>query len=283
MNYSKRIERLMTYVGQHLDEALSLDELAKQACISKYHLHRVFKSFTGISLHHYMKWLRLKRAAAQLYVEKERNIIDIAIDAGFGSHEAFSRAFKYSCSMSPSAFRRHGDMSMWRQPPYRLPIQRITTMQATIKPFSAMRLAAVKFCGDYEKSGESLHQLMTWIKAQPIDLGPRGGESFGFAYDDPAVAAPGEFHFDFAVKVPDNFKLSGDVSEQWLPKGRYAVASHKGAHAEIAQTVYWLYREWLPTSGEELGDLPCIFCYHNFDFEVPESELVTECRLLLKG
>jgi AraC family transcriptional regulator len=46
--------------------------------------------------------------------------------------------------------------------------------------------------------------------------------------------------------------------------------------------VYSMYREWLPTSGEQLGDLPSIFCYYNFEHEVAETELLTECLLLLK-
>ena len=67
-----------------------------------------------------------------------------------------------------------------------------------------------------------------------------------------------------------------------MPAGRYAVAVHKGSQDNIGDTVYALYRDWLPQSGEELGDLPCIFCYYNFVHEVAETELLTECWLLLK-
>jgi AraC family transcriptional regulator len=49
-----------------------------------------------------------------------------------------------------------------------------------------------------------------------------------------------------------------------------------------SDTVYSLYRDWLPASGEKMGDLPCIFSYYNFDHEVAETELVTECWLMLK-
>jgi len=57
---------------------------------------------------------------------------------------------------------------------------------------------------------------------------------------------------------------------------------HRGSRNTIAETVYGLYRDWLPKSGEELGNLPCIFCYYNFDHEVAETALETECWLLLK-
>ena len=57
---------------------------------------------------------------------------------------------------------------------------------------------------------------------------------------------------------------------------------HKWSHNNISDTIYELYRDWLPESGEELGDLPCIFCYYNFENEVPETELLTEIWILLK-
>lgn len=77
-------------------------------------------------------------------------------------------------------------------------------------------------------------------------------------------------------------KLEGEIIEKRLPEGRYAVAIHKGSRNNMGDTVYGLYRDWLPKSGEELEDLPCIFCYYNFDHEVAETELITECWLLLK-
>lgn len=82
--------------------------------------------------------------------------------------------------------------------------------------------------------------------------------------------------------MPEQLKLKGKIIEKRLPEGRYAVALHKGSRNHISDTVYGLYRDWLPTSGEKLGDLPCIFCYYNFDHEVTETELITECWLLLK-
>lgn len=57
---------------------------------------------------------------------------------------------------------------------------------------------------------------------------------------------------------------------------------HKGSRDTIGDVIYILYRDWLPQSGEELADLPCIMSYYNLDHEVAETELLTECYLLLK-
>src|SRR6185295_17372846 len=101
MNYQQQLNRVIEFIGKHLDENLTLTQLSDIACFSKYHFHRLFTAYTGLSLQQYIRWLRLKRAAHQLIVDKSQSIINIAINAGFESHEAFSRAFKQTCGLTP--------------------------------------------------------------------------------------------------------------------------------------------------------------------------------------
>ncbi len=130
--------------------------------------------------------------------------------------------------------------------------------------------------------GGTLDKLITWAKAQPINLKPKPGEAFGFGYHDPREVKQEEFRFDLALSVTQDFKLNDQVIERTLPARRYAVTMHKGSHDNIGDTIYSIYRDWLPQSSEELGDLPCIFCYYNFDYEVAETEALTEIWVLLK-
>ncbi|HQZ88155.1 MAG TPA: AraC family transcriptional regulator, partial [Gammaproteobacteria bacterium] len=97
MNYKERINRAVDFIGEHLDDELTLEQLSSVACFSKYHFHRLFTAYMGLSLKQYIKWLRLKRAAHQLIVERDKTIIEIALDAGFESHESFTRIFKQIC------------------------------------------------------------------------------------------------------------------------------------------------------------------------------------------
>ena len=282
MNYKERINRVIDFIGKHLDDELTLDELCKVACFSKYHFHRLFTAYTGSSLQAYIKWLRLKRAAHQLIVHKEDAIINIALDAGFDSHESFSRAFKQICWQSPSEFRRKANWHPWETPPYSLHIRGEKIMIVTIKDLPARRLAVIEHHGDPIKIADTLDNLITWAKSQPIDLKPKPGEAFGFGYHDPREVPAEKFRFDLALTVPENFKLNDQVIERILPAGRYATTVHKGSRNNIGDTIYDLYRNWLPESEKELGDLPCIFCYYNFDHEVAETEFLTEIWLLLK-
>jgi AraC family transcriptional regulator len=282
MNYRHQLNKVIEFIGKHLDDELTLTQLSDIACFSKYHFHRLFTAYTGLSLQQYIRWLRLKRAAHQLIVDKDQSIINIAIEAGFESHEAFSRAFKQTCGTSPSEFRQKSSWQAWEQPPYQLPIKEDMTMNVTIKNLDTRRLAVLEHRGEPKLIGDSVNKLINWAKAQPINVKPKAGEAFGFAYDDPKLTPATNFRFDLAITIPEQLALKGEVTEKRLPAGRYAIAMHKGSRDNIGDTVYALYRDWLPNSGEELADLPCIFCYYNFEHEVAETELLTECLLLLK-
>jgi len=133
MNYQKQLSKVIEFIGKNLDEDLSLNQLSDIACFSKYHFHRLFTAYTGLSLQQYIRWLRLKRAAHQLIVNKDQPIINIAIEAGFESHEAFTRAFKQVCGESPSEFRQNSSWHAWEQAPYQLQTRGDLTMNITIK------------------------------------------------------------------------------------------------------------------------------------------------------
>lgn len=282
MDYERQLKKVIDYIGKNLDEKLSLEKLCGIVCFSKYHFHRLFTAYMGLSLQQYIKWLRLKRAAHQLIVDKKKPIITIAIDAGFESHEAFTRAFKQSCGLNPNEFRAKMNWQQWEKPPYCLPKQGDLIMNIVIKEMNKRRLAVIEHRGSPKMIGESVNKLVHWAKTQTINLKPKPGEAFGIAYDDPNLTPEEEFRFDLGITIPESLKLEGGPVEKRLPAGRYAVAVHQGSRDTISDTVYGMYRDWLPNSGETLGELPCIFCYYNFEYEVAETELITECWLLLK-
>ena len=172
MSYKQRVGRVIDFIGKHLDEELELDKLCRIACFSKYHFHRLFTVYTGLPLMVYIKWLRLKRAAHQLIVHKEETIINIALDAGFESHESFSRAFKQVCGQSPSEFRLKSSWHAWERPPYSLHKGDTKMINVSIKELPARRLAVIEHYGDPKKVGETVSKLIAWAKAQPVNLKP---------------------------------------------------------------------------------------------------------------
>jgi AraC family transcriptional regulator len=92
--YTRRIERVIEYICAHLGDDLPVERLSAVAGFSKFHFHRQFSAFTGLSVAQFVRLMRLKRAAYQLAFDPARPIIEIALDAGFSAPESFSRAFK---------------------------------------------------------------------------------------------------------------------------------------------------------------------------------------------
>ena len=93
MNYEQSLEQAVVYIENHLGDALTVEEVARHAGYSYYHLTRVFSALLGESVGSYIKKRRLSSAAREL-LYTDRRIIDIAVSHGFESSEAFSRAFK---------------------------------------------------------------------------------------------------------------------------------------------------------------------------------------------
>lgn len=104
--YVARINRVMDHVERHLDERLSLDELAAVAAFSPYHFHRVFAAMVGETLGQFVRRLRLERAAARLVTSPTTPVTVVALECGFSSSAAFARAFKEWSGVSASEWRR---------------------------------------------------------------------------------------------------------------------------------------------------------------------------------
>jgi AraC family transcriptional regulator len=93
-SYARRFNRVLDYIGQYLDDTLTVECLSKVANFSKFHFHRQFYEYCGINIGRYIQLMKLKRASYRLVFNREERIIDIALDAGFENPESFSRAFK---------------------------------------------------------------------------------------------------------------------------------------------------------------------------------------------
>ncbi len=103
-DYKRRLLRVLVHIQGHLDERLRLEELAGLACFSPCHFHRVFTGMVGESVKEHVRRLRLERAATQLKLGTAP-VTSIAFDAGYESHEAFTRSFRAAFGLSPSQFR----------------------------------------------------------------------------------------------------------------------------------------------------------------------------------
>jgi AraC family transcriptional regulator len=286
-DYAMRLERVFRWLAEHLDDTLDLSRLAEVAAMSPYHFHRTYHAMHGETAAETVRRLRLHRAAVEL-ITGELPVPRVARRAGYGSQEAFTRAFKLAYGVPPARYRA----SFVPSPTVRGPSKKTSptraedamdttiTYQATIRETPALRVAALAHHGEYTNIGGTFERLMAMAGGQGL-LGP-WTRSFGIYYDDPASTPRDALRSDACVMLPDGKTPSGELQLREIRGGRYAVTVHVGPYAELHFPYTWLYGTWLPTSGEEPADAPSIEEYLNDARVVPPSELRTEIWLPLR-
>ncbi|MDD2700881.1 MAG: AraC family transcriptional regulator [Sideroxydans sp.] len=280
--YAARFNKVFDFIDQHLDESLSVEQLSQVAHFSKFHFHRQFSDYCGISVMRYIQLMRLKRASYRLVFNTLERITDIALDAGFENPESFSRAFKNTFGQTPSEFRQQPKWQPWNER-YRFPnIDRSKQMEVKIWEFEETPIAVLEHRGPPDLVNDSVVQFIDWRKTS--GLSPiKTSDTFGIVYDNPDTTAPADFRFDICGSVTEAVPANPQgVVNKRIPAGRCAVVRHQGSHQRIGEAAYYLYRDWLPNSGEELRDFPLFFHYLNLMPDTPEHELLTDVYLPLK-
>lgn len=280
--YAKRFGRVLDFIDRHVDEPLPLERLSRVGHFSKFHFHRQFSNYVGITPNRYVQLARLRRASYRLAFNALERITDIALQAGFENLESFSRAFKSAFGQSPREFRKDPDWSAWSAQFELITPRETEIMQVKIVEVEPVTVAVLEHRGNPALVNESVQRFIAWRKE--TGLSPvNSSRTYGIAYNDPGTTTPEDFRYDIcgsvARPVPPN---QHGVVTKTIPGGRCAVARHKGSPDHISGTVYHLYRNWLPRSGEELRDFPVYFQYVNLKTDTPEHELLTDVYLPLK-
>lgn len=287
--YYARFAKVLRHIHAHLQQDLSLDQLSEIAACSSFHFHRQFAYLFGMNVHRYVYLCRLKRAAYQLAFRAQQSVLDIALDNGYQSAEAFARAFKQCCGKSPSAFRKN---PVWPahlvelplSPPTNLPTMPSTSRELNhavqIRETDAIRVAVLTHRGDPRLLGHTIQQFIQWRKRHR--LSPNVSATFNLLYEHPDDIAPDLFHLDLCVAIPAAFPLNDPaMSENKIPAGRCAVLRHVGSERQLEQHIRFLYAEWLPASGEQLRNFPLYLQRISFYPDVSEQAAITDIFLPL--
>jgi AraC family transcriptional regulator len=277
--YARRFGKVFEYIDAHLDEELSVESLSRVANFSRFHFHRQFSAYTGIGVFKYVQLMRLQRAARRLVQRPDERIMDIALDARFESPEAFARAFKRAFGQTPSAFR----LNPGHEARFSLPhLTRSHAMNVNIVNFPETRIAALEHLGPPARLDNTVQTFIGWRRAS--GLSPvESSRTFGIPYNNPDTVAPEDFRFDVCgeVAVPVTENAQG-VRTKVIPAGRCAVVRHHGSPDHIGESIYPIYRDWLPQSGEELRDFPLFFHYLSVYPETPQDLWQTDIYVPLK-
>lgn len=289
-DHHARILRVLVYIQEHLDDAISMEDLARVAAYSLFHFHRVFRGMVGETVTEHVRRVRLERAAHQLK-HSDTAVVRLAMAAGYETHEAFTRAFRAHFGQSPSEFRR-----AQRPVPYPSVLNRVhyggyeplaefdpvvgrQTMDVKIEHKPATRVAFVRHQGPYMQSDKAWETLMSWANRRGL-VGPQA-RMLGLSYADPEVVAPEDCRYDACLVVGPEVEPEGEVGVQEIPAGEFAVTLHVGPYEGLKQTYAELMGQWLPRQARAAGDPPSVERYFNNPATTKPEELRTEVAIRL--
>jgi AraC family transcriptional regulator len=285
--YLLAVQRVITHLFTHLDESADLHALAQLAGLSPFHFHRVFRGMVGETPLELLRRVRMERAAAQL-TQSNAPVTRIAFDAGYDTHEAFTRAFRSSYGTSPSAYRR--DQHKWTTlaaasglhfsststPSHFIP--RDTggqTMQIEIDTLPPLRLAAVAHFGAYNQIGSAFEKLGALAGAAGLFQHP-GTMMVAAYHDDPEATPVAELRSDAGISVPDAVVLPSGLEELRVPGGRYIKHTYIGPYSALNDVWSRFMGEAIPASGQTLIDGPALEIYRSDMRTTPPEQLRTD-------
>ncbi len=257
-NYHARMQRVLDHMDQHLDDDLGLDALSGVAAFSKYHFHRQFASTFGVSVHRYVQLARLKHASHRLASKDAPSVTDIAMDAGYEAPDAFARAFRQRFGQSPSSFRKSPEWEPWLAAFGPLDNARSKLMQktythedVTIRDVAPTPVAIMEHRGDPATIGDTIQRFIAWRKAEGLSS-PKTSPIFNVFRSERRPALPAAYRMDLCAGI--DFPIGANdegVAAGLIPGGRCAVLRVVGNTDNLEPAALYLYRDWLPASGEE--------------------------------
>jgi AraC family transcriptional regulator len=274
-DYMRRIDRVMRFLAENLDEPLELDRLAAVACFSPYHFHRIYRQTVGETVADTLRRNRLSRAAGDL-VGGKMTVAKISARAGHASVAAFTRAFQSAYGVPPATYRRRGRLVPLDSPSEP---ESSTMHSVAIRTTEPFRVAALRHVGPYMQIGTAFDRLFAW--AGPRGLLAASCRTFGIFYDDTSASPPETLRSDACLVVAAETKVDGDFRLAEIAGGRHAVLRHQGPYAELQTAYSWLFGTWLPASGEEPADRPCFEEYLNNPRDLPPKDWLTDIYLPL--
>ena len=260
-------QKALWYIESHLAGPLTLDEIAAVACVSRFHLVRAFAAATGLSVMRYARARRLSNAARALGTGAP-DILSLALEADYSSHEAFTRAFRDHFGVTPESVRAGTCLEHLK---LQEPIVMISTALDYLKPprFETGKALLVAGIGErctHENQGAGIpsqwqrfHQTVDGIP------GRIGKVAYGVCCN---ADDAGNFDYVAGVEVTDFSDLPREFQSVRIPEQRYAVFTHAEHISTIRRTVNTIWNHWLPASGMKAADAPS---FERYDVQFDSS------------
>lgn len=305
IEYRSRINRVMDYIDQHLDQPLELKTIADVAHFSPFHFHRIFTFLIGETPIDYIQRLRIEKAAWKLREAEPQTMTEIAYACGFGSLSLFSRTFRKHFGMTPSQFSKedkpvysydgnlfskNGQMlrkNMKHDAPedsYLCIVEsnQFYFMKANIevKEMPEMKAVYVRHIGAFNQIGEAYGKLFKWAYPRGLYI-PNVSKSASVIHDDPSVTEIDKVRQSACIIIEEDVKVDGEIGKLTIPGGKYAVGHFELGFADFEKAWNSLCN-WFVESGYQQGDGCTYELYHNDYTTHPQQKHIVDICIPVK-
>lgn len=302
--YTARINKVMDYIGQHLDQPIDLSVMADVASFSPYHFHRIFTYLLNETPNNFVSRIKLEKAAQLLHDSPRSSITDIALRCGFCNASSFSRAFKQHFGVNATDFRQKSKAIFVKDglryskdgtliskigqayEPVKghlcpVELNQLIMMKTTIevKQMPALQLIYCRHMGAFNQIGQAYEKLFKWA-------GPRGlvtptSKTVTVYHDDPSITSIEKVRQDASLIVEGDVKVDGEIGKSTVAGGKYAVGRFELKETEFEQAWNTMCA-WLTESGYQPGDGSTYELYHNDYNAHPEHRFIVDICIPVK-
>lgn len=249
ISYEESILKVSEYIERHIEQEITLDDLAQVAAFSKFHFTRIFKACTKEQLSDFIRKRRLTLAAKAL-LETDISVLQLALTYGYTSQEAFTRAFKVFTGVSPQAYRRRGMHyhNIYRDSLSQALLQAKKEPQyyhVTIKECPALSVIGMPLTGDLDNHAVSKHWNVFYAELLRQAVNPEEIACYGYE----ALDSQNNPFYLAAVDRHHLSELPNGWVEEHMPQQRYAVFTLANVIENMAYIVQDIYKNQLPQLG----------------------------------
>lgn len=248
------IERAVWFIENRFAEEITLDDIADVGGVSRFHLSRSFGTLTGKPVMAYVRGRRLTWAAEKL-LGGAPDILAVALDAGYNSHEAFTRAFRDQFGVTPEQLRAQGSLDIINlMEPIKMDNSLVIDLEEPRfeegKPLLITGIGVRYTCDTNQGIPAQWQRFGPHIGNIPGQIGTVAyGLCCNFDHDD-------SFEYITGVEVSSFTDVPEGFSSIRVPPQKYAVFDHREHISAIGRTVSAIWSKWLPQSGHEAADAP---------------------------
>lgn len=256
------INRAISYIFDHIDDDITVEDVARHCSYSKYHLTRMFKEDMDEALYQFMKRVRLERSAWRLKVEREKTITEIGEEYGYSSSN-FATAFKKHLDLSPAAFRKVSEQMVEKSSfSHGITLDQLEVAEKCIKIENLQSFTVV-----YERKRGNYHNLSeewcTFIDKYEY-LATQDTRYIECTIDDPSITDEDNCMYELCQTVSPThpaLKEHPDILMHDFAGGKYAIYPFKGYPQFLFMVYQEIFCRWLSKTGNQIDERPVMDIY----------------------